>query len=162
MLMIKASRLLLFSSHGNWLNLLNSLRNSLLSSRLCFVFHSPHLPGHIKHHVPYPQESDLWLILMLRIPFILKTFKNQTATCRYLVYQRHIMQVELSCILDTLIHSAVHSKNVVALETTKVQNNSKINPTDRIIQRRFRCTQQFYKSKKIYCIRNRGGRSFPH
>lgn len=72
------------------------------------------------------------------------------------------MQIELSHILDTFIYSAVHSKSVVALETTKVQNNSKINETDRITQQWLGCTQCFYKSKKIHCIKSRGGRSFPH
>lgn len=68
------------------------------------------------------------------------------------------MWAQLPHILDTFINSAVHSKSVVALETTKVQNASKINPTDRITQQRLRCTQHFYKSKKIYCTRREGGR----
>lgn len=72
------------------------------------------------------------------------------------------MLVELSRILDTFIYSAVHSKSTVALETTKVQNNSKINPTDRITQQWLRYTQHFNKSKNIYCSKSRGGRSFPH
>lgn len=61
----------------------------------------------------------------------------------------------LSHILDTFIYSTVHSKSVVALETTKVQNNSKINPTDRITQQWLRSTQPFHTFKKTYCIKSR-------
>lgn len=68
----------------------------------------------------------------------------------------------LSHILDTLIYSTVHSKSVVALETTKVQNNSKINPTDRITQQWLRSTQPFHTFKKIYCIKSRREGLFPH